>query len=194
MDKASLSDRRVSGAAGDGDETRDAAEPFLAYQQQRMSDDSVSLTAFRTQYGMFESLVVRDGLKNAPPGFQTFLNQQFADLLGHGVIVYIDDIIVHAKTLERLWELTRIVMERLRAASLYLKAKKCLFEVSEVKFLGFIVNQWGNEANPEKIQALLDMESPKKLKDIQKLTRCVATLNRFIFRATDWCLPFFNAL
>ncbi|KAL5564424.1 hypothetical protein UlMin_027588 [Ulmus minor] len=62
------------------------------------------------------------------------------------------------------------------------------------KFLGFMVNHRGIEANPAKIQALLDMESPRKVKEVQSLTGRVAALNRFISRATDKCQPFFRAL
>lgn len=153
---------------------------YSAYQQQRMSDDSVSLTAFRTQYGMFESLVVRDGLKNAPPGFQTFLNQQFTNLLGHGVIVYIDDIIVHAQTLERLRKLTWIVMERLWVASLYLKAKKCLFEVSEVKFLGFIVSKNGIAADPGYVQGVMTFPRPTSQTSVRRFLGLAGYYWRFV--------------
>ena len=66
-----------------------------------------------------------------------------------------------------------------------LNPEKCAFAITTRKLLGFIVNQWGIKANLKKIQALLDMESPNKLKDIQKLTRCIAALNRFISQATD---------
>ena len=55
-------------------------------------------------------------------------------------------------------------------------------------------NQWGIEANPKKIQALLDMSSSSKTKEVQSLTGRVAALNRFISKATDKCLPFFKSL
>ena len=38
------------------------------------------------------------------------------------------------------------------------------------------------------------MKSPAKVKDIQRLARCIVSLNHFIACATDRCLPFFNAL
>ncbi|XP_031277065.1 zinc finger BED domain-containing protein RICESLEEPER 2-like [Pistacia vera] len=46
---------------------------------------------------------------------------------------------------------------------------KCTFEVSSRKFLGFLVNQRGVEANLDKIQALLNMQSPTKVKQVQSL-------------------------
>ena len=46
----------------------------------------------------------------------------------------------------------------------------------------------------EKIQAILDMDSPRRGKEVQKLTGCIAALNTFVSRSTDKCLPFFNIL
>ena len=71
---------------------------------------------------------------------------------------------------------------------------KCTFGVSSGKFLGFMVNSRGIEANPDKIKALIEMSPPKNKKEVQCLTGRVAALNRFISRSTDKCLPFFNIL
>ena len=71
---------------------------------------------------------------------------------------------------------------------------KCVFGVSLGQFLGFMVSQRGIEANPEKVQTILNMMSPKTVKEVQKLTRRIAALNRFVSRATDKRLPFFKTL
>ena len=68
------------------------------------------------------------------------------------------------------------------------------FGVASGKFLGFMVSQRGIEANPEKVRAIIDMTSPKTVKEVQKLTGRIAALNRFISKATDKCLPFFKTL
>jgi len=64
---------------------------------------------------------------------------------------------------------------------------KCAFGVASGKFLGFMVSQRGIEANPEKVQAILNIASPKTVKEVQKLTGRIAALNRFISKATDKC-------
>ena len=51
-----------------------------------------------------------------------------------------------------------------------LNPTKCAFGVSAGKFLGFIVNHRGIEANPDKIKVVLDMPSPSGIKDVQRLT------------------------
>ncbi|XP_075645637.1 putative mitochondrial protein AtMg00860 [Castanea sativa] len=75
-----------------------------------------------------------------------------------------------------------------------LNPRKCAFEVSSGKFLGFTVSHRGIEANPDKIQAILDMKPPQNIKEVQSLTGQVAALNRFVSKATDKCLPFFKVL
>ena len=60
------------------------------------------------------------------------------------------------------------------------------------KFLGYVVSHKGIEANPAKIQAILDMLSLKSIKDIQKLVGRIANLNQFVCRSTNKCLPFFK--
>ena len=71
---------------------------------------------------------------------------------------------------------------------------KCAFGVGSGKFLGFMVNQRGIEANSEKINALLEMNSPRKPKEVMCLAGRVATLSRCVLRAIDRCTPFFNVL
>ena len=75
-----------------------------------------------------------------------------------------------------------------------LNPSKCAFGVAPGKFLGFMVSQKGIEANPEKVRAILDMMSPKTIKEVQKLIGRIAALNRFVSKAMDKCLPFFKTL
>jgi hypothetical protein len=46
--------------------------------------------------------------------------------------------------------------------------------------LRFIVSNRGIEANPKKITTITNMEALTTIKDVQKLTGCMAALNRFI--------------
>ena len=71
---------------------------------------------------------------------------------------------------------------------------KCTFSVSSGKFLRFMVSQRGIEAKPDKIKAILEMSPPKTVKEVQSLTGNAVALNKFIFRSTDKCLPFFKIL
>ncbi|EXC25014.1 Retrovirus-related Pol polyprotein from transposon 412 [Morus notabilis] len=86
------------------------------------------------------------------------------------------------------------IFDVLRRYHMKLNPLKCAFEVGFGKFLSFMVSNREIEANPEKIKALQDMKSPTRPKEVQRLTGCVAALNRFISKATDKCVPFFDTL
>ena len=75
-----------------------------------------------------------------------------------------------------------------------LNPSKCVFGVTVGKFSGFMVSQRGIEVKPEKVRAILELEPPKTVKAVQSLNGKVAALNRFVSKATDKCLPFFQVL
>jgi len=68
----------------------------------------------------------------------------------------------------------------LRKYKVKLNSEKCTFRVSSGKFLGYLVTQWGIEANPDQIFTILNMKSPTYVKEVQMLNRRLAALNRFI--------------
>ena len=92
------------------------------------------------------------------------------------------------------WTAFQETFNTLKRYNMKLNLSKCIFGVSLGKFLGFMVSYKGIEENPNKIQAILHIELPRNIKEVQSPTRRVATLNKFIFKATDKCLPFFKVL
>ena len=75
-----------------------------------------------------------------------------------------------------------------------LNPTKCAFRVSAGKFLGFIVNNRGIEANPDKIRVVIDMRPPPNTKGVQRPTGRIAALSHFVSRSSDKCQPFFQIL
>jgi hypothetical protein len=75
-----------------------------------------------------------------------------------------------------------------------LNPEKCVFGIHKGKVLKCLVSTKGIEANPDKIKALIEMQDPVSVKDVQKLTGRVAALNRFIPKAAERSLPFFQVL
>ncbi|KAL5542852.1 hypothetical protein UlMin_010562 [Ulmus minor] len=126
--------------------------------------------------------------------YQRLVNKMFKQQIGKTMEVYVDDMLVKSLKADEHINNLRESFEVLREYKMKLNPAKCAFGVTLGKFLGFMVNHRGIEANPAKIQALLNMESPRKVKEVQSLTGRVAALNRFISRATDKCQPFFRAL
>ena len=82
----------------------------------------------------------------------------------------------------------------LKEYNMKLNPAKCAFGVSTGKFLGFIVNNRGIEANPDKIRVVLDMPQPSNIKEVQRLTERIVGLSRFVSKPNDKCQPFFQVL
>ena len=69
-----------------------------------------------------------------------------------------------------------------------------MFGVPSGKLLGFFVSHRGIEANPDKIKAIEQIQAPRTVKDVRRLTGCVAALSRFISKSAERALPFFKIL
>ena len=134
------------------------------------------------------------GLKNARATYQRLINRMFQKQIGTFMEVYIDDMLV--KSIKAELHITHLaeVFQVLRSSNMKLNPTKCTFGVSVGKFLGFIVNNRGIKANPDKIKVVLDMLPPSNVKDIQRLIGRIVALSRFISRASDKCRPFFQVL
>ena len=99
--------------------------------------------------------------------------------------------VVNSKEVSDHVDELRNIFGTLREHKLRLNASKCSFGVGSGKFLDYIVIHRGIEVNPDQIRAINNLQSPRNLKEVQKLTKMTATLNRFISRSADRCRSFF---
>jgi hypothetical protein len=134
------------------------------------------------------------GLKNARATYQHAIQMCFADQLHQNVEAYVDDVVIKTRNSDDLIADLEETFSSLRRFRWKLNPTKCIFGVPSGKLLGFIISNRGIEANPVKITAITDMEAPATIKDVQKLTGCMATLNRFISQLRKRGLPFFKLL
>lgn len=88
-----------------------------------LAEQSKEVTAFLTHRGSFEFNVLPFGTKNSPGEFQRAMDRIFSDLYYKGVLVYIDDIVIYADTLEEHNRLLEEVLQRASEAGL----QRCVF-------------------------------------------------------------------
>ena len=86
--------------------------------------------------------------------------------IGRNIEVYVDDMLVKSKRAELHLDDLRETFDTLRNYQMRLNPAKCVFGVSSGKFLRFMVLQQGIEANPEKVKAILNMTSPRSVKEV----------------------------
>ena len=133
-------------------------------------------------------------LENVGATYQRMMTRMFEPQLGKNIEIYIDDMVVKSKLEFELVNDLGNIFEILRRHKLRLNASKCSFGVGLGKFLGYMVTHHGIEVNPDQIRAINNLQPPQNPKEVQKLTRMVVALNRFISRSADKCRPFFQLL
>ncbi|KAK3506748.1 hypothetical protein QTP70_023746 [Hemibagrus guttatus] len=122
-----------------------------AYNLVRIREGDEWKTAFHTTHGHYEYCVMPFGLTNAPAVFQALINGVFRDLLGRGVIAYIDDILVYSTSMEDHVCQVREVLARLQQFHLFVKLEKCEFSRTTVTFLGYVISPRGVEMDTNKL-------------------------------------------
>jgi hypothetical protein len=167
---------------------------FSGYDQIYMKEEDKASTSFITPFGTYCFIRMPEGLKNAGSTFSCLTKTVLEGQVGRNIFTYVDDIVVASKNKEdHLADLAE-TFANMREARLRLYPEKCVFEVRQGKILGYLVSHRGIEANPTKIQAIINMMPPQSTRDVQRLTGRLAALNRFISKSAERRLPFLKTL
>ncbi|XP_074374330.1 uncharacterized protein LOC141714711 [Apium graveolens] len=150
-----------------GNELLSFMDAFLGYNQIKMDSHDWQQTAFITHRGVFGYKVMSFGLINAGATFQQTMDKIFSSQIGRNMLIYVDDMIT--------------------------KSKVAFDHVTDLREM-FTNAMKGIEADPAQTKAILEMSKPRSIKDLQKLTGCIAALRRFIPQSSKRCLPFFSAM
>jgi hypothetical protein len=156
-------------------------DAYFGFHQIPMSREDEEHTAFITVDDLFCYASMPCGIKNGLPTFVRAMHKTFGDLIRDLIEVYVDDIVVKIKShVSLLDNLTQVFTK--------LNPDKCVFGVTMGKLLGFMVSNRGIKANPENIRTIEAMRPPACIKDVQKLTGCLAALSQFISRLAERAL------
>jgi len=108
-------------------------------------------TAFRTNRGLFEPLVMFFGMTNSLATFQTMMNDIFQNLIAEGiVVVYLDDILIFTKTEEKHAQAVQWVLQVLKENKLFLRPEKCEFYKQWIEYLGLVISE--NEVSTDLVK------------------------------------------
>ena len=118
-----------------------------SFWQSEIHPEDRDKTAFITRKGQFRYKVLSFGLANAPSQFQRLMSLDLAGVLWRTCLVYIDDIVLMARSVEEMAERLEGVLGRLRDANLKLKPAKCRVFQTEILFLGHRID--GNGISPD---------------------------------------------
>jgi hypothetical protein len=117
-------------------------------------------------------MVMFFGMCNSPPTFQAMMDAIFVDMIeGCIVIIYMDDILIFARTEEDLERYTKLVLQRLRENDLFLKALKCEFNKTRIEYLGMIIEEGKFAMDPIKLGRNTRLAYPHHSKTSQVFPR-----------------------
>ena len=108
------------------------------------------------------------GMCNSPAMFQLMMDKIFVTMIkGKLVIIYMDDILIFAKTKEELKQITKLVLEKLRENDLFLKAKKCEFKKIKIEYLGMIIEEGQISMDPIKLAGIREWPTPTMVNQVR---------------------------
>lgn len=164
------------------------------YWQIPLEEESKKYTAFRCPAGFYEFNVMPFGLKNAPATFQRSMDVLFKDMLGEGVSIYLDDILIYGATVATTMQRLDAVLTRLEEAKLTINMEKCQFFPKEMTYLGHVIQEGALLPDPRKVEALQHIRPAKTIKEVQSILGMFGFYRSFIPKYAEIAEPLTSVL
>nr|KYP62161.1 Transposon Ty3-I Gag-Pol polyprotein [Cajanus cajan] len=185
-------DRLVDGASGHA--LLSFLDAYSGYNQIMMYPPDEVHTSFITNHANYCYRVMPFDLKNAGATYQRLMDKVFHQQIGRNMEVYVDDMVVKTTSAADHAADLAEVFSQIRRHNMRLNPEKCVCGVQGGNFLGFMITSRGIEANPEKCKAIIQMQSPQTVKEVQRLAGRLVSLSRFIPRLAEKAEPIFTLL
>ena len=154
------------------------------FWQVSVDDQSREKTAFVTHCGLFEFRVMPFGLTNAPAVFQRLMQRVLEGANPEDspdfVDVYIDDVLLFSHTAEDHIKHLRVVLAKLRRASLMLKPSKCHFIRKSIQYLGHVITPRGLLPKESQVDAVRHFPVPTDVSAVRQFLGLASYYRRFV--------------
>lgn len=167
-------------------------DAYSGYNQISLHKSDEEKTSFISEMGTYCYTRMSFGLKNAGATFQRLVDKVFKTQINRNVEVYVNDILIKSKERKSHAKDIKDTFDNLRNSGIKIKPSKCIFGVNKGKFSVYIITSEGIKSNPDKVEAIKNLEIPKNLKEVQSLNGKIEALHRFISCSTDKCKAFFK--
>ena len=151
-----------------------------SYHQVGVAPEDRDKTAFICPRGMYRFRSMPFGLCNAGATFQRLMDIVMSGLNLEICLVYLDDIVVYAKTPEQHLQRLAAVLARLSDAGLKLKPEKCRFFRRSVQFLGQVISHEGIGTDPQKVKAVVEWPTPTSAAEVRSFIGLSSYYRRFV--------------
>ena len=159
------------------------------FWQIEVAPESREKTAFVTPDGLWQFKKMPFGLCNSPATFQRMMDIVLAGLKWDTCLVYLDDVVIFARSFKEHLEKLDLVLSAIHGAGLRLKVNKCHFGMTTLKVLGHVVDKDGVYPDPDKIQAVKEFPQPTTVKALQSFIALCSYYRKFIPSFADKARP-----
>ena len=177
-----------------GAQVLSSLDALSGFTQLELAEEDIEKTAFRTHRGLFQFKRLPFGLRNGPSIFQRVMQSILAPYLWIFCLVYIDDIVIYSKSYEEHLLHLDQVLAAIEKAGITLSPKKCHLFYGSILLLGHKVSRLGLSTHQEKVKAIMELERPKKLSQLQAFLGMVVYFSAFIPYYASICVPLFQLL
>uniref|UniRef100_A0A5S6QM53 RNA-directed DNA polymerase n=1 Tax=Trichuris muris TaxID=70415 RepID=A0A5S6QM53_TRIMR len=158
-----------------------------AYLQVEVSEQCKELLTINTHRGLYRYNRLPFGVKSAPGIFQQIMDTMIAGL--HGVVAYLDDVIVVGRTEEDHQRNLDALLQRINEWGFHVRLNKCQFAKPEVKYLGCIINKHGRRPDPSRTAAITGMPVPTNVTQLRSFLGMINHYGQFIADLCDVRAP-----
>jgi hypothetical protein len=155
------------------------------FYQIPLAKGSLPCSAFSTPSALFQWCVMPMGLSNSPAVFQRAMNHVLRTHIKAGYCyVYLDDILIMSFSIKEHASHLDAVLTALRQHNIFCQLPKCDLALSELRYLGHLVNGAGVKPDPKKVAAIDGWKPPlteiAQLSDPTISNAHIATLQKTI--------------
>ena len=151
-----------------------------AFHQISIEEDKRDLTAFSTPFGQYRFRQMPFGVINGPSTYARLISRVLEGIPPSIALGYIDDVLVHARTLDEHADGLDQVLTAHRKAGLRLNPEKCHFAQPKVEYLGHLVSAAGIEPVPAYTELVRNWPMPTTRTQLRSFLGKVNYYRRFI--------------
>ena len=152
-----------------------------AFYQILMEPGDIHKTAIKTPFGLYEWMVMPQGLCNAPASFQRFMNYVLQEYIGKICTVYQDDIVIFSNSVEEHMRNVHLILQVLRSHGITASVDKSMLFADRIEFLSHFISSKSIEADPAKLEKITNWPTPTSATQILEFNGLVNYLAMFDF-------------
>ncbi|XP_055589032.1 uncharacterized protein LOC129741335 [Uranotaenia lowii] len=158
-----------------------------AFLQVEVEDGSKSLLTINTHRGLYRYNRLTPGVKAAPGAFQQIVDQMLTGLVHTSG--YLDDVVVGGINDEDHRKNLRAVFQRFEEFGFTIRAEKCSFGKSQIRYLGHLLDRHGLRPDPAKIETILKLPAPADVSGVRSFLGALNYYGKFVPNMRTWRYP-----